>query len=125
MYLGNPKNLQTMYEGSCKNICKWSTFRKNDFASEDISFLLAPLINSAGRMEDATKAYEFLKSKTLKEAFEKLEYLIKLNNTRKEIELDITKKAELKVKKKATFPTINFLKCFWNFSSDKDFGISV
>jgi len=69
-------------------------FGKNYFISDDISFLLSPLINSAGRMEDASLAYEFLRSKTLEEAMIKLEYIVGLNNMRKEIELDLFNRAK-------------------------------
>ncbi len=68
-------------------------FRKSAFKSDDISFLLAPIINSAGRIEDATLAFEMLSSKGEEEALMHLEYIVGLNNRRKEIELDIFNKA--------------------------------
>ncbi len=68
-------------------------FNKDKFKSDDISFLLAPLINSAGRIEDAKIAFELLKSREIDEAMQKLEYLISLNNYRKEIERAITDEA--------------------------------
>ena len=64
-------------------------FRKTHFRSEDISFLIAPLINSSGRIEDATFSYELLRAKTEHEAMEKLLYIVDLNNRRKEIELEL------------------------------------
>ncbi len=36
--------------------------------SEDIAFLIAPLLNSAGRVEDAKYALDFLMSSSLEEA---------------------------------------------------------
>ncbi len=64
-------------------------YNKENFTSEDISYLLAPLINSAGRLEDATLAYNLIKEKDLNESFLKLEYITTLNNKRKEIESEL------------------------------------
>jgi len=68
-------------------------YNKENFLSEDISYLLAPLINSAGRLEDATLALELIKEKDLNNAFLKLEYIISLNNQRKEIESKLINEA--------------------------------
>lgn len=62
-------------------------FNKSSFRSEDISFLIGPLINSSGRIEDAIRSYELLSAKSDSEAMDKLLYIIDLNNHRKEIEL--------------------------------------
>ena len=64
-------------------------FSKNSLEGDDISFLIAPLINSSGRMEDAKYSYDFLKSKNLEEAILKLEYIVHLNNTRKDEEKNL------------------------------------
>ena len=72
-------------------------FNKNSFRSEDISFLIAPLINSSGRIEDATRSYELLRSRTESEAMQKLLYIVDLNNHRKEIELDLFNQALAKI----------------------------
>ena len=64
-------------------------FRKSHFRSEDISFLIAPLINSSGRIEDAIFSYELLRAKNDTEAMERLLYIVDLNNQRKEIELGL------------------------------------
>jgi len=61
-------------------------FAKKSLESDDISFLIAPLLNSSGRMEDATLSFEFLKSTNLEEAILKLEYIVHLNNSRKDEE---------------------------------------
>jgi len=70
-------------------------FKKSAFKSDDISFLLAPIINSAGRIEDATLAFEMLSAKSEEEALMHLEYIVGLNNRRKEIELELFNKAVL------------------------------
>lgn len=61
-------------------------YGKNILESDDISFLIAPLINSSGRMEDANFSYEFLKSKNVNDALDKLDYIISLNESRKDEE---------------------------------------
>jgi len=76
-------------------------FRKSAFKSDDISFLLAPIINSAGRIEDATLAFEMLSARSEEEALMKLEYIVGLNNRRKEIELELFNKAVLMHNKEA------------------------
>ena len=76
-----------------------TAFDKEEFTSEDISFLLAPLLNSAGRMDHAKISYNFLKSKSLREAFLTLEHLIELNNRRKETERELLQRAEEFVQK--------------------------
>ena len=61
--------------------------------SEHISFQIAPRLNSAGRMEDASIALEFLVAKTPYEAYDKFEILNELNELRKEMEAKTTKEA--------------------------------
>ena len=64
-------------------------YKKENFTFTDIGFLIAPLINSAGRLEDASVAFKFLTSTSLQEAEGNLEYLISLNDERKQIQNDI------------------------------------
>jgi len=66
---------------------------KKNINSEDIAFSIAPLLNSAGRIKDAKYALDFLMSKNLNEAREKLEKLMEFNSKRKEIENEITQEA--------------------------------
>lgn len=61
-------------------------YGKATLEGDNISFLIAPLINSSGRMEDAILSYDFLKSKNVNDALEKLEYIISLNEARKDEE---------------------------------------
>ncbi|MFV0480510.1 MAG: single-stranded-DNA-specific exonuclease RecJ [Campylobacteraceae bacterium] len=61
-------------------------FGKNCFESEDISFLISPLLNSAGRMEDAMFSFQFIKSKSKREAIARLEEIVEINNRRKDEE---------------------------------------
>ncbi len=64
-------------------------FEKDIFVSEDISYLLSPLLNSAGRLDSALLAFKFLKSETLLQAREYLLQIISLNEKRKEIEKEL------------------------------------
>jgi len=68
-------------------------YNKDSFCSEDISYLLAPLINSSGRLEDAMLSYELIKEKDENEAFLKLDYITTINNERKTIESELFEEA--------------------------------
>lgn len=73
------------------------SMRKTTYTSDDIGFFVAPKINSAGRMEDASIALEFLLSQDIYEAQEGLDLLDELNNYRKLLQNDIFSKAKTKV----------------------------
>ena len=66
---------------------------KSVLSAEDIGFQIAPRINSAGRLEDASIALEFLTAETPEKAFKQFELLNKLNDLRKSIEADVTEEA--------------------------------
>ena len=66
---------------------------KSTISSEDIAFQIAPRINSAGRLEDASIALEFFTAKDTHTAFKQFELLGKLNDLRKETEAQATKEA--------------------------------
>ncbi|WP_456058026.1 single-stranded-DNA-specific exonuclease RecJ [Campylobacter hominis] len=59
---------------------------KKKFEFDDISYTIAPLINSTGRMDDASLSYKFLCSKNIKEANYYLDQITKINRSRKEEE---------------------------------------
>ncbi|MEA2048623.1 MAG: single-stranded-DNA-specific exonuclease RecJ [Campylobacterota bacterium] len=61
--------------------------------AEDIGFFLAPLLNSAGRMKDASYAVDFLASGNIYDARIRLERLKEFNHLRKSTEQEITLKA--------------------------------
>lgn len=71
--------------------------QKSLLSSEEIAFFLAPILNSAGRMEDASFAVDFLTSKNIYDARVRLERLIDFNTARKATEESITQKAMLQV----------------------------
>lgn len=58
-------------------------YGKDQFEFDDISFLIAPLINSAGRMDDAIVSFNFLRAKNTKIADEFFDIIIGYNNSRK------------------------------------------
>ena len=66
---------------------------KSKITSEDIAFQIAPRINSAGRLEDASIALEFFTAKDTQTAYKQFELLRKLNELRKETEAQTTKEA--------------------------------
>ncbi len=67
--------------------------QKEILSAEDIGFFLGPLLNSAGRMEDASYAVEFLTASNIYDARVRLQRLIDFNEARKATELEITKEA--------------------------------
>ena len=71
---------------------------KSALSAEDIGFQIAPRINSAGRLEDASIALEFLTAETPEKAFKQFELLNQLNDLRKAIEADVTEEAIAQVK---------------------------
>ncbi|RLA70962.1 MAG: single-stranded-DNA-specific exonuclease RecJ [Epsilonproteobacteria bacterium] len=71
--------------------------QKEALNAEDIGFFLAPLLNAAGRMEDASFSVDFLASTNIYDARVRLERLKDFNTLRKATEQDITQKAMLQV----------------------------
>lgn len=72
-------------------------FGIENFTEEDIAFKIAPLLNCAGRMADPNIALEFLLSKNSFEADQNLDFLIELNEARKQEQLKIFNEAKLQV----------------------------
>ncbi|WP_457593167.1 single-stranded-DNA-specific exonuclease RecJ [Hydrogenimonas sp.] len=66
---------------------------KSSFAAMDIGFAVAPRLNSAGRMEDASEALKFLRAKNLSEASRYWLRLEELNRIRRSTEAEATKEA--------------------------------
>ena len=61
--------------------------------AEDIGFQIAPILNSAGRMDDAKWSVEFLLSSNIYDARVRLDRLKEFNEKRKKIEQQITDEA--------------------------------
>lgn len=66
---------------------------KKNISSEDIAFQIAPRINSAGRLEDASIALEFFTAQNISKAYMQFEILNSLNESRRELEAEATKEA--------------------------------
>lgn len=64
-------------------------FGKDKFGFDDISFLITPLINSAGRMSDAKVSFDFLRSQDDISANALLEKIQGFNDNRKECEKEL------------------------------------
>ena len=74
---------------------------KSKITSEDIAFQIAPRINSAGRLEDASIALEFFTASDTHTAYKQFELLGKLNELRKETEIQTTQEAIMQVDENA------------------------
>lgn len=70
---------------------------KNRLSAEDIAFQIAPRVNSAGRMEDASIALDFLTAQTEDKAYKQYQLLDQLNQLRKATEADATHEAIMQV----------------------------
>jgi len=66
---------------------------KTKLAAEDIGFQVAPRLNAAGRLEDASVALDFLIAGDEGRAFKQFELLTQLNTMRKAIEAEATDEA--------------------------------
>lgn len=66
---------------------------KTTLRAEDIGFQVAPRINAAGRLEDASIALEFLTAEDEATAYRQFELLTQLNTLRKSIEAEATEEA--------------------------------
>ncbi|NPA50644.1 MAG: single-stranded-DNA-specific exonuclease RecJ [Epsilonproteobacteria bacterium] len=71
--------------------------KKESIKVDDIAYFIAPLINSAGRMDDASIASNFLLSNDINEARELLLMLNLYNNSRRDFEEKIFEKAILNI----------------------------
>ncbi|MEN8303190.1 MAG: single-stranded-DNA-specific exonuclease RecJ, partial [Campylobacterota bacterium] len=70
---------------------------KSNISSEDIAFQIAPRLNSAGRLEDASIALDFYTAQDTHTAYKQFELLGKLNDLRKDTEKQTTLNAIEKV----------------------------
>ena len=70
---------------------------KSRISSEDIGFQIAPRLNSAGRLEDAIIAFNFLTAPTQSDAYHYFEQLNELNQRRKSTEADVSNEALLHI----------------------------
>ncbi|MEA3369727.1 MAG: single-stranded-DNA-specific exonuclease RecJ [Campylobacterota bacterium] len=66
---------------------------KSNISSEDIAFQIAPRLNSAGRLEDASIALGFYTATDTNAAYKQFELLGKLNDLRKDTEKQTTQNA--------------------------------
>jgi single-stranded-DNA-specific exonuclease len=86
------KKLKASNRASLKKLNE--LLNKETLCSDDIGFFIAPKLNSAGRMADASLALEFLLSKSAHEANSNLFQLEELNTYRKDLQEQISKKAQ-------------------------------
>jgi len=88
-----------MHSSRPSSIIMRDFLNKSSITSEDIAFQIAPRINSAGRLEDASIALEFFTAQTANKAYKQFELLGQLNEFRKATELQTTQEAVQNVHK--------------------------
>ena len=74
---------------------------RSSYRAEDIAFGLAPMLNSAGRLEDASLARDFLLGKEKEETRKIYRQLKNLNDERKRLEQEVTEAAIMQADKRA------------------------
>lgn len=84
---------QIMHSSRPSSVVIRDFLNKSAISSEDIAFQIAPRINSAGRLEDASMALDFFTATTIEQAYAQFERLNRLNELRKETEAEATKEA--------------------------------
>jgi single-stranded-DNA-specific exonuclease len=72
---------------------KQTTGLKTQYTISDLVFIVAPRVNAAGRMDDATKAVDFFMSDTVEQALDRVQPLNHDNEDRKDIDKQITEEA--------------------------------
>lgn len=94
----------------------WMALRqtKPTLTFDDIAFNLAPKINSAGRLDDASLALQFLLAPSLENALHHLNHLETLNNERKLIEKTIFDEAKNLVDNSPPSPIILVYAPHWH-----------
>ena len=84
---------QLMHSNRPASIVIRDFLNKSNITSEDIAFTIAPRINSAGRLEDASVALEFYTAPDTHTAHKQFELLSQLNDLRKATEIQTTQEA--------------------------------
>ena len=84
---------QLLYSNRPSSIVIRDFLNKSTITSEDIAFNIAPRINSAGRLEDASIALNFFTAPDTHAAYKQFELLGQLNDLRKETEAQTTQEA--------------------------------
>ncbi|MCR6591581.1 single-stranded-DNA specific exonuclease [Campylobacter insulaenigrae] len=97
--------INTSNRAAFKAIKKY--YGKDKFEIDNIGFLIAPLINSAGRMDDAIISYNFLHSKNISEVENYLEQIVSYNNNRKDEERELFKQCLEQVNVKDNVIVVN------------------
>lgn len=78
-------------------------YQTRKFSTYDIGFIIAPIFNAAGRLEDAKRAVELFIEKDHRVCSEIINDLLKNNSERKEIQEDIFEKAISKIEREELY----------------------
>lgn len=83
-----------------KRLFDKSKLSQKDLKEDDIGFTIAPLINSASRMDHPLEAFKLLSTKSSPEAEKQINYLLDLNNKRKRLTTTLSRQSYIKIEKK-------------------------
>jgi single-stranded-DNA-specific exonuclease len=78
----------------------FENYREREYTPYDIGYIIGPVFNAAGRLEDAKKAVEIFLSEDREYLFERSRELIKQNSERKNIQEEILKKCQKEIEEK-------------------------
>lgn len=82
------------------HLLKKARVRLDMLLEDDVTFMVTPRINAAGRMDHPKRAYELLVAKEDEKGFESAKLLHDLNDTRKKLVMQIMKKAKSMLSKR-------------------------
>lgn len=77
-----------------------SKISQKELNEDDIGFTIAPLINSASRMDHPLEAFKLLSTRSSLEAEKQINYLLDLNNKRKRLTTTLSRQSYIKIDKK-------------------------
>jgi len=83
------------------HLLKKANVRLDTLLEDDVTFMITPRINAAGRMDHPKRAYELLIAKNDEKGLESAKLLHDLNNTRKKLVIQIMKKAKAILSKRS------------------------
>lgn len=96
------------------HLLKKLNISQRNLTEDDLSFMITPRINVASRIDDPTKAFQMLSTSDEVEAGELVDYLDKINDTRKKLVISAVKEASKKLKERETGEIIVIGSHKWN-----------
>lgn len=87
------KNIKEVDNYGLRALIEVNGLTDNKISSYHISFVIGPCINAGGRLDTAKRAYALFRSENYSEALQKAQELKEINEERKNLTLEYTKKA--------------------------------